>query len=117
MGDGSSQVDSGCSLQGSSPLSLLGAQPSHVRWTNRATLAFRGSPTLQKANADPQTVSDHSDFQATWKLVPSDVRAEGRASSEPLLLTMMISCTSLPNALITPDVEVSVAKFVSLTSV
>ena len=51
----------------------------------------------------------YSDFQATVKLVPSDVRADGTASSVPPLLTIMISCTSLPNALIGPDFEVSVA--------
>lgn len=32
----------------------------------------------------------HSDFQATVKLVPSDVRADGTASSSSLLLTIMI---------------------------
>jgi hypothetical protein len=53
--------------------------------------------------------TSYSDFHATVKLVPSDVRADGTASSAPPLLTMMISCTSLPNALIGPDFEVSVA--------
>jgi len=51
----------------------------------------------------------YSDFQVTWKLEPSVVRDDGSASSVPVLLTMMISCTSLPNALMGSVVEASVA--------
>ena len=60
----------------------------------------------------------YSDSHATEKLVPSEVSDEGTASSAPVLpLTMMISCTSLPKALIAPEVELSVASLVPLTSV
>src|ERR1700689_3000345 len=50
----------------------------------------------------------YSVFKAPVKLVPSDVRADGTASSVPPLLTIMVSCTSLPNVLIGPNLAVSV---------
>lgn len=53
----------------------------------------------------------------TVKLVPSDVTEEGTASSVPEPVAMMISCELLPKALMTPEVELSVASLVSLTSV
>ena len=60
------------------------------------------------------SVENHSDFQTTSKLVPSEVSAEGTASSLPLLLTIVISFTLPPKALIGPEVEESVASLVPL---
>jgi hypothetical protein len=73
-----------------------------------------GAPLLlirirQRRQARPPR-SLYSESQVTLKLDPSEVSADGVASSAPLLLTMVISSTSLlPKSLIGPDVEVSVA--------
>jgi hypothetical protein len=98
------------------PTSILLRRPkaecSSPKATFTATLRACRQKAFWKGNLPEGPTFEttgYSDFQATVKLVPSDVRADGTASSAPPLLTIMISCTSLPNALIGPDVEVSVA--------
>jgi hypothetical protein len=54
----------------------------------------------------------YSDFHHTRKLVPSKVSEVGTASFTPEQLTMVISCTLLPKALIRPEVTLSIAVLV-----
>jgi hypothetical protein len=63
----------------------------------------------QSAGAPFTSTLYYFDFQATLKLDPSVLRAEGKASTLPALLTMVISSTPDPKSLIGPVTELSLA--------
>jgi hypothetical protein len=91
-------------------------------WNRVADLVIFGLDCPRKLAGKVKRAAEmpppYSDFHSTVKLVPLDVRdADGIASSTPLLVTIVITCTPLPKALIAPDVDVSVASLVPETPV
>ena len=82
----------------------------------KQNLGGNGSVYLRRSISGALSV--YSESQVTVKLVPSELRPDGTASSAPVLPLIMIdSKTLLPNAPIAPDTEESVASLVLLTPV
>lgn len=91
---------------------LISVPPARLILRQSSAGCRTGDRASEGTSFQARRLRPYSDSHHTRKLVPSEVSEVGTASFPPELLTMVISNTLLPKALIGPEVVLSIAVLV-----